>query len=74
MPEWKNIVRNKIASLRLEGTAEADLVEELSQHLEDRYRDSLSGGASAEEAFQAVWQSWTKPTSCSTRRHPGPRS
>jgi hypothetical protein len=52
MPEWKNIVRDRIASLRLEGSAEADLAQELSQHLEDRYRELCNGGMSEDEAFQ----------------------
>ncbi|HEY1214743.1 MAG TPA: permease prefix domain 1-containing protein, partial [Bryobacteraceae bacterium] len=52
MPDWKRIVRDRIASLRLEPTAESDLVEEFSQHLEDRYRELRSGGASDEEAYR----------------------
>jgi predicted permease len=54
MPDWRAIVWDRIASLRLEGTAEADLVEEIAQHLEDRYRESRSSGASEEEAHQAT--------------------
>ncbi|MGH8338633.1 MAG: ABC transporter permease, partial [Gammaproteobacteria bacterium] len=50
MPDWKHIVRDRIAHLHLEGAAELDLTEELAQHLEDRYREYLSGGASDEEA------------------------
>lgn len=50
MADWKSIVRERIASLRLSAAAEADLIEELAQHLEDRYRELLSGGASDEEA------------------------
>ncbi len=52
MPDWKSIVRDRIASLHLAGTAESDLAEEFSQHLEDRYREYLSGGASEGEAYQ----------------------
>src|SRR6185437_102599 len=52
MPDWKSIVRDRIASLHLKGTAESDLAEEFSQHLEDRYRELRSGGASEDEAFQ----------------------
>jgi predicted permease len=50
MPDWKTIIRERIASLRLSATEEAHLIEELAQHLEDRYRELLSGGASADEA------------------------
>jgi predicted permease len=52
MPNWNHIVRDRIASLRLEGTAEADLADELAQHLEDRYREYRTGGASEQEAYQ----------------------
>jgi predicted permease len=52
MPDWKSTVRDRIASLRLEGAAELDLAEELAQHLEDRYRELCSGGASEQEAYQ----------------------
>ena len=33
MPDWKRIVQDRLAPLRLEPTAESDLVEEFSQHL-----------------------------------------
>src|SRR4051812_3517918 len=52
MPDWKRIVRDRIAALRLEGAAEADLTEELAQFLEERYQDLRSGGASEEEAYR----------------------
>jgi hypothetical protein len=52
MHDWKRIVQDRIAQLRLEPTAEADLIDEFSQHLEDVYRESRSGGASDEEAYR----------------------
>ena len=52
MPDWKNLVRERLTSLNLTGTAESDLTEELSQHLEDRYRELCSGGASDEDAYR----------------------
>ncbi len=52
MPDWKSIVRARIAFLRLEGSAEEDLTEEFAQHLEDRYREYRSGGATEEEAYR----------------------
>jgi predicted permease len=51
-PDWKRIVRNRLASLQLEGSTEASLIEEMSQHLEDRYRELRSGGATEEEALR----------------------
>jgi predicted permease len=52
MPDWKNLIRDRIALLRMKGAAESDLAEELAQHLEDSYRESRSGGASEEEAYR----------------------
>jgi putative ABC transport system permease protein len=52
MPDWKNLIRDRIAPLRLTGTAESDLTEEFAQHLEDCYRESRSGGSSEEEAYR----------------------
>ncbi|MGH9665539.1 MAG: ABC transporter permease, partial [Bryobacteraceae bacterium] len=50
MPDWKSLVRERIAALRLEPSAEESLVEEFAQHLEACYRERRSGGASDEEA------------------------
>jgi predicted permease len=50
MPEWKNQVRKRLASLKLSPLREAEIVEELAQHLEDRYKDLQVHGASEEEA------------------------
>lgn len=50
MPDWKSIVLAKLAQLKLNGAAEADLSDELRQHLEDRYRELLSGGLTEHEA------------------------
>jgi putative ABC transport system permease protein len=47
---WAREVRTRLSSLRLSPTREAEIVDELSQHLDDRYREVLAGGASPEEA------------------------
>ena len=52
MPDWKKIVRDRIVPLRLEGAAESNLIEEVSQHLEDRYHELCVGGISESEAYQ----------------------
>lgn len=54
MPDWKSLVRERIASLKVEGSAESALSEELGQHLEDRYREHLSGGSTEQEAYEKV--------------------
>jgi hypothetical protein len=50
MPDWAPHVRARLGSLRLSPTRENEIVEELSQHLDERYRELLAGGASPDEA------------------------
>ncbi len=54
MPEWKQEIRQRLATLHLSPTREAAIVEELAQHLDDCYAESLNGGASEEEATRAA--------------------
>src|SRR5262245_56321414 len=54
MPEWKQEIRERLAPLKLAPTREAEIVEELAQHLEDRRQELLSGGAPPEEAYGAA--------------------
>jgi len=50
MPEWAREVRARLSPLRLSPTREAEIVEELSQHLQDRYAELIAGGALPEDA------------------------
>jgi predicted permease len=50
MPDWKQEIRERLAPLNLAPAREAEIVEELAQHLEDRYAESLASGATPEEA------------------------
>jgi putative ABC transport system permease protein len=52
MPDWTRHVRPRLSSLRLSPTRETEIVEELSQHLDDRWRELMAGGASPDEATQ----------------------
>src|SRR5262245_38130443 len=54
MPEWKQEIRERLTPLNLAPTRESEIVEELAQHLEDRYADALAGGATTEEARRAA--------------------
>jgi putative ABC transport system permease protein len=56
MPDWSDEIRRRLARLRLAPTREAEIVEELSQHLEDLYEQTLQGGATEDEACRAVLQ------------------
>ena len=50
MPDWARDVRARLSSLRLSPAREAEIVDELSQHLDDRWRELVAGGASPDEA------------------------
>ena len=54
MPEWKQEIRKRLADLNLEPTREAEIVDELAQHLEDRYKELLASGATEDEASRTA--------------------
>jgi predicted permease len=54
MPEWKEEIRSRLSGSGLEPAREAEVVEELAQHLEDRYEQARGGGATEEEARAAA--------------------
>ena len=60
MPDWRHDVRARLSSLRLSATREAEIVDELAQHLDDRFRELLAGGASEEEATRLALAEFRK--------------
>ncbi len=50
MPEWSAEIRRRLEGLRIDSAREASIVEELSQHLEDRYAELVGEGAAPEDA------------------------
>ncbi len=50
IPDWNRIVRDRLGDLKLDPTAEAEIIDELAQHLEDRYQDLLASGVSEPDA------------------------
>jgi predicted permease len=54
MHDWREEIREQMASLKLEPAREAEIVEELSQHMADRYVESLTRGATPDEAYHAA--------------------
>ena len=54
MPDWSQHVRSRLSSLRLSPTREAEIVEELSQHLDDRYRELIAAGMSPDQATRVA--------------------
>ncbi len=56
MPDWRSDIRARLASLNLPPERETEIVEEVAQHLEDRFREFLSAGRTASEAEAAAWR------------------
>jgi len=56
MAEWRAEIAKRLGGLKLPPAREAEIVEELAQHLEDRCRDLRLAGATDEDARRAVEQ------------------
>jgi putative ABC transport system permease protein len=54
VPEWKAEIRRQLANLKLAPAREAEIVEELAQHMELLYEELLSDGATPQEAGRAI--------------------
>ncbi len=50
MLNWSDEIRKQLRALQLSPTREAEIVEELAQHAEDRFRELVLGGETEEEA------------------------
>src|SRR2546423_7396445 len=61
MPDFKVEIRARLAELQLSLVRETEIVEELSQHLEEEYERTLSSGASEDEARQQILEQLNKP-------------
>ncbi len=56
MPDWKDEIIRRLRSLKLAPTREAEIVEEVAQHLEDRYQELVARGATEDEARRVALQ------------------
>ena len=54
MPDWNDEIRRRLAQVGLSASDEANVTEELHQHLDDRYDDLRSKGASDADARGAA--------------------
>ena len=59
MVDWKREIGKRLSGLNLDPRREAEIVEELSQHLADRYAELLAGGATPEAATRAALEELT---------------
>jgi putative ABC transport system permease protein len=53
-PDWKGALRRRLAHLALDPTRETEIVEELAQHLDDRFQALRWGGATGPDASRVV--------------------
>ena len=54
MPDWPPHITSRLGGLRLDPARKAEIIDELSQHLDQRYDELLSEGATADEAFRTA--------------------
>jgi putative ABC transport system permease protein len=54
MPDFQKLIRERLRSAGLAPAREAEIVDELSQHLRDRYDALRSGGATEQEALNSI--------------------
>jgi len=73
MPDWSPEIRKRLASLRVAPEREASVVEEIAQHLDDRFAELLSGGASPEAARAAALGELDRPALAATLGNALPR-
>src|SRR5215472_13806428 len=50
MPDWSKHIRSLLVEIQLDAAREAEIIEELTQHLNDAYEDGLANGLSPQEA------------------------
>ena len=67
MPDWTQQLRPRLARLHLNPAREAEIVEELSLHLDQRYEELLTGGASADDARRLAIEELLEPAALANR-------
>jgi putative ABC transport system permease protein len=63
MPDFRAEIRRRLTQANLPPTREAEIVEELSQHLEEQYEDAINLGANEEAAWRAALKDLKLPES-----------
>ncbi len=54
MSDWKALVRARIGPLPVDPAREADIVDELAQHVAEHYADLIAAGMSEADAMAAA--------------------
>ncbi|MBZ5555862.1 MAG: ABC transporter permease [Acidobacteriia bacterium] len=53
-PIWKRAIEDRLAGARIDGARRIEIVDELSQHLQDRYDELRAGGATDDAAWRTA--------------------
>jgi macrolide transport system ATP-binding/permease protein len=70
MPDWRDYVRPRLAALRLSPARESEIVEELSQHLDERYHELRRSGATDAEAHRVAIAELLEPDALARHMRP----
>jgi len=73
MPDWSREIRERLTDLRVEPAHEASVVEEIAQHLDDRYAELLDRGVSPESARAAALEELDRPALAAALKDALPR-
>jgi hypothetical protein len=74
MFDWEQEISKRLESLNLAPSREAVIVEELAQHLEDRYKDLLDAGLTEDCAYRTVLAELGRKERCYLVSNPVTRS
>ena len=61
MHDWKTLVRSRLGSLPVDPAREADIVDELAQHVAEHHRDLVTSGMDDAAALASVLAPLTSP-------------
>lgn len=50
--QWNEAIRARLKTLNLDGAREREIIEELADHLDDRYRELIASGVSHRAALR----------------------
>jgi macrolide transport system ATP-binding/permease protein len=70
MPEWQSELRSRLATLRLNPAREAEIIEELSQDLQERYDALRRSGVSDADAHRLVVEELLEPDALARHMQP----
>ena len=73
MPEWSSEIRKRLEGLRIDPSREASVVEEISQHLDDRYAELVARGAAPDAARRSALEELAGPALCAALKDALPR-